>query len=273
MTASPFVPFPLHNGLAHHGNQTTSFFFLLIHYKGASQILEKIGLLYLSYRLTFQPIYFTKRSRTSAETKSISPSLLPPISGLVLLPNPNHNTTTTNINEKINMSAISAKDIPRLTGQSDYAPWKCRITAAFLILDLTSTINPLAPTPAPISTLPPDPLPCLSLNQAPSHSNLLSDPEQQALALLTARKREWKIARQAEEATLAEERALREAEEKRKDETALGWMFLTMEGMLAQDVLLWCSTKRDSRGALRKAELRELDARTVWEKLREKYGG
>jgi hypothetical protein len=190
-----------------------------------------------------------------------------------LLPNANHNTTTININEKINMSAISAKDVPRLTGQSDYAPWKCRITAAFLILDLSSTINPLTPTPAPISTLPPDPLPCLSLNQAPAHSNLLSDAEQQALALLTTRKREWKIARQAEEATLAEERALKEAEEKRKDETALGWMFLTMEGMLAQDVLLWCSTKRDSRGALRKAELRELDARIVWEKLREKYGG
>jgi hypothetical protein len=195
MTTSSFVPIPLHNGLAHHGNQTTSCFFLLIHYKGPPRILEKISLFYLSYRHAFQPIYFTNRLCTSAETESISPFLCPPISGLVLLPNPNHNTTTFNISEKINMTAISAKDIPRLTGQSDYAPWKSRITAAFLILDLSSTINALAPTPASISTLTPDPLPCLSLTQAPAHSNLLSDAEQQALALLTTRKREWKIAR------------------------------------------------------------------------------
>ena len=40
--------------------------------------------------------------------------------------------------------------------------------------------------------------------------------------------------------------------------------------MLAQDVLLWCAKKRDKDGKPKKAELRELVARTVWKKLREK---
>jgi hypothetical protein len=138
-----------------------------------------------------------------------------------------------------------------------YAAWKTSISAAFLILDLTSAIKPLPPGPQPASTLQPDPLPCLLL--IPTTSTQLSETEQRALALLIAKKREWDAARQAEEAM-----------EKRKGERALGWMFLTMEGMLAQDVLVWCSRKRGSDGAARKAELRDLTARIVWEKLAEK---
>ena len=69
------------------------------------------------------------------------------------------------------------------------------------------------------------------------------------------------------------ERAKQDAEEKRKNEVALGWIFLTMEPTLAREVLELCSTKRRADGGFRVAELRELEARGVWEKLRARYSG
>jgi hypothetical protein len=166
--------------------------------------------------------------------------------------------------------AIGPKDIPHLTGMDHYQFWKTSITAAFFILGLSSVINPRASAPAPTSNFPPDPLPCLSLVPLPTASNLLSEAENQAFALLAARKREWATARHAEQAAQAKETASRKAEEKKRDEAALGWMFLTMEAMLAQDVLGWLSKKRNNEGTPRKAELKEFIARMVWEKLAEK---
>jgi hypothetical protein len=161
-------------------------------------------------------------------------------------------------------------NIPKLTGQVDYLAWKLNLTSAFLILDLSSTINPRSPplTAPPHST--PDPLPCLNtMPEGLRVSNTLPEAERQALNLLVGRKRNWERVREAEERGREKWRE----EEKRKDNMALGWMFLTMEPTLAQEVLLLCSTKHWSDGSTRKAELRELDARTVWEKLRVKYGG
>jgi hypothetical protein len=166
--------------------------------------------------------------------------------------------------------AFSPRDIPRLTGMDDYPAWKTSITTAFFILDLYYAINPSAPAPAFFPDLPPDPFPSLTLVPASGLSTILSDAENQALTLLTAKKRECASACLAKETDHVKERPLREALEKRKDDMALGWMFLTMGAMLAQDVLAWLSKKRDSDGTPRKVELKELNARIVWEKLAEK---
>jgi hypothetical protein len=193
----------------------------------------------------------------------IPPNYLRPRLG----PKPQLQHNNYKLQRKVTM-AIGPKDIPRLTGMDHYQFWKTSITAAFFILDLSSVINPRAPTPAPTSNLPPDPLPCLSLVPLPTASNLLSEAENQAFDLLAARKREWATVRHAEQAAQAKELASREAEKKR-DEVALGWMFLTMEAMLVQDLLGWLS-KRNNDGTPRKAELKELAARMVREKLAEK---
>jgi hypothetical protein len=167
--------------------------------------------------------------------------------------------------------AVNVKDVPRLTGLNDYPDWKTGISAAFLILGVSSAINPIPPAPAASSTLPPDPLPFFSLAAAPAIcSPPLSKSEAEALALLRAKKKEWDTARQAEEAVQRKAKALQEAEAKKKDDIALGWIFLTIEKTLAQEVLVWMSKKRNLDGSIRKVELREVDARSVWEKIAEK---
>jgi len=161
------------------------------------------------------------------------------------------------------MTTLNPASIPKLRGQEDYFTWQMNISAIFLILNLSSTIAPRSPATATTSNATPDPIPCLAiLPSGITTTTLLSEREHAALNLLIAKKKDWEV-----------ERAKQDAEEKRKNEVALGWIFLTMEPTLAREVLELCSTKRRADGGFRVAELRELEARGVWEKLRARYSG
>jgi hypothetical protein len=61
-----------------------------------------------------------------------------------------------------------------------------------------------------------------------------------------------------------------ESKKKRKDEIALGWIFLTIEETLAQEILQVLGEKRNADGSTKKAELRELDTRSAWERIRQR---
>jgi hypothetical protein len=160
--------------------------------------------------------------------------------------------------------AVNIRDIPRLTGMNDYPAWKTSISAAFLILDLSSAIY-TSPAPSDPSALPPDPLPSLILLSASNSSASLTSEEKDALSLLTKKKQEWDNIKK-------EQDAKREKEQKRKNEVALGWMFLTIEKTLAQELLLGFGKKRGVDGDVKSpAEVRELNARKVWDVLATKF--
>jgi len=91
----------------------------------------------------------------------------------------------------------------------------------------------------------------------------LPESETQALAVLRAKKQEWNSACQAEEAEQQNIKALEESKKKRKDEIALGWIFLTIEETLAQEILQVLGEKRNADGSTKKAELRGLGTRSV----------